>query len=243
VAFVAIRAAERRHVDRDRERAFAHDRFVDRLSDEEARQLRALGSRRRIPPGSVIFLEGDDPHDVVLLESGDVRVHVSGLEGHDVVLDVVSEGDLLGELSAVDGHPRSATAIALNPVEMTAIASAAFVDYLERHPHVMRMLLEATIDRLRVANRRQLEYGTADALGRVCTRLLQLADRFGAPADGGRILVQAPLTQTELAQWCGLSREAVVKCLRSLRTLGWIDNIGTAVTIVDRDQLERRSRH
>jgi CRP-like cAMP-binding protein len=218
-------------------------RFIELLTAVEAQQLRALGSRRRMPPGSVIFVEGDDPHDVVLLESGDVRIHVSGIEGHDVVLDVVSEGDLLGELSAVDGHARSATATALNAVELTAISRASFIGYLEQHPELLRALLETTIGRLRTSNRRQLEYGTSDALGRVCTRLVQLAERFGVPTESGAIQVKAPLTQTELAQWCGLSREAVVKCLRSLRTLGWIENAGTNITIVDRDQLARRAQH
>jgi CRP/FNR family transcriptional regulator, cyclic AMP receptor protein len=221
----------------------AHVRFVDRLTAEEARELRALGARRRVPPGSILFLEGDDPHDVVLLETGDVRVHVTGFQGHDVVLDVVGEGDLLGELSAIDGHPRSASATALNHVELTAITSIAFVDYLEQRPRLMRTLLETTIGRLRTSNRRQLEYGTADALGRVCTRLLQLADRFGVPTGDRGTLVEAPLTQTELAQWCGLSREAVVKCLRSLRTLGWIDSVGSTITVLDRVELERRSQH
>jgi CRP-like cAMP-binding protein len=218
-----------------------HDRFVDRLLQADLEQLRRLGSRRRLPAGSVIFLEGDEPHDVVLLEAGQVRINVTGSEGGEIVLDVLGPGELLGELSAVDGRPRSATAIALTAIELTAVGSRAFSGFLDEQPRLLRALLETTIGRLRTSNRRQLEYGTADALGRLCGRLLELADRFGVPGADG-IVVEAPLTQTELAQWCGLSREAVVKCLRSLRTLGWITNTGQTVTILDRVQLERRCR-
>jgi CRP-like cAMP-binding protein len=189
----------------------------------------------------VIFLEGDEPHDVVLVEAGQVRVHVTGSEGDEIVLDVLGPGELLGELSAVDGRPRSATAVALTVIELTAVGSRAFSSFLDEQPRLLRALLETTIGRLRTSNRRQLEYGTADALGRLCGRLLELADRFGVPGVDG-IVVDAPLTQSELAQWCGLSREAVVKSLRSLRTLGWITNTGQSVTILDRVQLERRCR-
>jgi CRP/FNR family cyclic AMP-dependent transcriptional regulator len=106
----------------------------------------------------------------------------------------------------------------------------------------MGSLLAVVVRRLRQANRRQLEVSTADALGRVCTRLGEMADRYGARDGTGPVRIELAINQTELAQWCGLSREAVVKALRKLRQLGWVTSVDGVITIEDRDQVRARGR-
>ncbi len=214
--------------------------FLAELPGDAADELRGLGARRRFPAGSVLFFEGDLAHEALVLLSGEVKVSVGSVEGKEIVLEVFEAGALLGELSVLDGKPRSATVTALTPVEVLTVAAGSFNEFLDRHPRVLRRLLVDVIGRLRSRVRHQLEFGTGDALGRVCARLADLAERYGEP-DGDVVVVHSPLNQTELAAWTGLSREAVVKALRALRQLGWIDVSGRTLRVRDLERLRGRA--
>lgn len=227
------------------ERGTENSAFLDRLGPRAA-DLVALGARRRYTAGATLFVAGDVAHEVLVVVSGAVKIIVGSAEGEEVVLDVFEAGALLGELSAIDGKPRSATVVALGPVEVLAVAASAFNEFLDRHPAAMRILLTEVVDRLRVRVRHQLEFGTGDALGRICARLADLADRQhgdgkGAPGREGGLVVRSPVNQSELAAWTGLSREAVVKGLRVLRQLGWIDSRGRTIVIFDLDRIRGRA--
>lgn len=216
--------------------------FVEAVGPDGLAQLRAVGSRRRFPAGATLFVEGDQAFEALILLDGSVKVTVTATDGREVILDVLGEGELVGELAAVDGEARSATAVALSQVEVLAIASAAFVEFLHGHPAVMFDLLVSVMGRLRNSDRRQLEFGTGDALGRVCGRLVELADRYGAPAGAlGAIEVESPVSQGDLAAWTGMSREALVKALRTLRELGWIENQGRRFTLLEPARLRSRA--
>lgn len=214
--------------------------FLARLPPAAADELRRLGARRRFPAGAVLFFEGDPAHEVLLLLSGEVKVSVGSTEGKEIVLEVFEAGALLGELSVIDGRPRSATVTTLTPVEVLTVAAESFNQFLDRYPAVLRRLLIDVIGRLRSRVRHQLEFGAGDALGRVCARMADLADRYGV-ADGDAVVVNSPLNQSELAAWTGLSREAVVKALRALRQLGWIEVRGRTFVVRDRERLQRRA--
>lgn len=212
------------------------------LSASDLGQLRTLGTRRALPAGATLFLEGDEPYDLMIIESGDIKLTTTALNGQETMLDVLGAGEVLGELSAIDGAPRSASAVALTPVELTSIPVDRFLDFLQAHPSSMGSLLAVTVRRLRLSNRRQLEFTTADALGRVCGRLDELAERYGHASGSDGVRIDLPITQTELAQWCGLSREAVVKSLRKLRDLGWVTTTDGAVTVEEREAVRARGQ-
>lgn len=214
--------------------------FLAYLSPEGSADLRLLGSKRRYPGGATLFVEGDRAHEALVLLAGEVKVLVASREGREVIFDIFGPGSLLGEMSVIDGRPRSATVVALSPVEVLAVADDAFNEFLDRHPGVLRRLLVEVIDRLRVQGHHQLEFGTGDALGRICARLAELAHRYGE-ADGQSVVLRSPVTQSELAAWSGLSREAVVKALRALRQLGWVDTRGRTITIARLEQLRQRA--
>jgi CRP-like cAMP-binding protein len=216
--------------------------FLARLGPAPASEFERLGARRRFPAGATLFLEGDPAHEVFLLLGGAVKASVGSADGREIVLDVFEPGCLLGELSVIDGRPRSATLVALLPVEVLVVAASAFNEFLDRHPQALRHLLIEVVDRLRTRVRHQMEFGTGDALGRVCARLVELAERSGENRDGA-MAVRSPVSQTDLAAWTGLSREAVVKALRALRQLGWIDSQGRNITITDPEQVRRRAVH
>jgi CRP-like cAMP-binding protein len=223
--------------------------FLDRLGPDAA-ELVSLGARRRYPASAALFVEGDVAQEVFVLLSGAVKILVGSAEGEEVVLDVFEPGALLGELSAIDQKPRSATVVTLGPVEVLAVGVSAFNDFLDRHPVAMRALLGEVIERLRVRVRHQLEFGTGDALGRICARLSDLADRQRhagsgtatiASPDGPSTVIQSPVSQSELAAWTGLSREAVVKGLRVLRQLGWIESRGRTIVVHDMTSMRVRA--
>ena len=212
------------------------------LSVSDLGQLRQLGTRRALPAGATLFLEGDPPYDLMIIESGDVKLVTTALNGQETLLDVLSAGEVLGELSAIDGTPRSAMAVALTAVELTSIPVDRFLAFLQQHPASMGALLAVMVRRLRLSNRRQLEFTTSDALGRVCARVDELAERYGSADAPDEVHIDLPITQTELAQWCGLSREAVVKALRKLRDLEWISTADGAVTVLDRAAVRARGQ-
>ena len=214
--------------------------FLAQLPPAAADELRRLGARRRFPAGAVLFLEGDPAHEALVLLSGEVKVSVGSADGKEIVLEVFEAGALLGELSVIDGKPRSATVTALTPIEVLAVASGSFNDFLDRHPPVLRRLLIDVIGRLRSRVRHQLEFGAGDALGRVCARLADLADRYGV-LEGDATVLHSPVNQSELAAWTGLSREAVVKALRALRQLEWIEVRGRTFVVRDLERLRGRA--
>ena len=178
--------------------------FLERLKAADAEALRSIAVRRRYPAGATLFLEADVAHDVFLIERGDVSILLNSLDGRTVVVDVASTGALLGELSAIDGGPRSATAVALNDVEILSVPTRRFGEFLDACPGAQRALLQLLADRLRGATRRQLEFGTVDALGRVCARIDEMAQRFGRAGERG-IVIEAPISQSDLGNWAGLS--------------------------------------
>ncbi|MER6575432.1 Crp/Fnr family transcriptional regulator [Nonomuraea sp. NPDC001023] len=213
--------------------------FLSLLTAEEIEALRAAGRPRRWDRGTTVITEGDAADWVLVLTQGRVKVssHTSG--GTEVVLAVRGPGALLGDMSAVDGSPRSATVTALEPIE--GIVVRDFSGFLAAHGRIAVLLLQLVVGRLRDADRKRVEYGAFDTTGRVATRLLELADRYGERTSTG-VRVALPLSQDELAGWTGSSREAVSKALRSLRDRGLIETGRRRVVIHDVEGLRKRAR-
>lgn len=215
--------------------------FLGQLTPAEREALTALGHRRRYRRGATLFTEGDRSTHVVLILSGQVRVSYMTDGGREIVFATKEAGELLGELSAIDGLARSATASTLGPAEVLVVEGADFMDFVRTHPGTAVLLLRMVGHRLREADRRQVEFGSLDTTGRVTRRLLELA-----AAGGDRETVEegvlVSISQQELAAWTGASREAVNKALATLRAPGWIATRRGGVVILDRTALERRCR-
>jgi CRP-like cAMP-binding protein len=215
------------------------DGFLASFTDDDRTALEAIGRHRQFGAGQVLFSEGDEGHDVIVLLDGAVKIVSTAPSGKEVILDVMEANELLGELSAIDGDPRSATAVALTRVDVLVIPTGEFTTFLEQHGAVATALLRVVAARLRRSSQRQLEFGTNDALGRLCSCLLRMLD--SSSADPDRRAVSMLLAQHEIAALTGLSREAVVKGLRALRELGWIDLHGRDLTVLDEAALRVRA--
>jgi CRP-like cAMP-binding protein len=215
--------------------------FLARLAPDDREALEAAARRRRLPKGAVAFWEGDATDDVMILVSGRMKASVASSDGREVILSILDPGDILGELSALDGAPRSATVTTLESVDALVLPHSGFEALLRDRPGIAIEVLRIVTQKLRESSERELEFATVDALGRLCRCLLDLADRYGEPGPGGRN-VQVPFAQHDLAAWTGLSREAIVKGLRTLRTLGWIETSGRRLTLLDETAVRVRAQ-
>ena len=217
-----------------------HVPFLERLIDDEREALLAIAARRRVPAHRVLFSQGDEAHCIWVLLGGHIKLSVSTADGFELVLDMLGPGTLLGELAFMDRCPRSATGTTIEPTEIAAIPFSALESYLRTHDRITGLLIGQVCACLRRSDLRLLEFATSDALGRVCARIADLADEVGSPT-GGLYMVALPVTQSELASWTCISREAVVRSLRTLRKLGWLDNDGSVFTIFDLPAIRARA--
>jgi len=210
--------------------------FWSLLDTNGQHSLEEIANRRTYPRGSVVYHRGDDAASVLVLLDGRVKITAPTADGHEAVLAFRGPGDLVGELAAVDGRQRAASVSTLEPVTALVCAGTHFRALLKAEPAVGVALLQIVVGRLRGADDERAEYGAHDVLGRVARRLCELAERFGSEQDG-EIEITLPLTQEELAGWCGASREAVSKALTTMRNLGWIETRRRVVVITDVDAL------
>lgn len=202
------------------------------LTDAVRAAFAAAGTPREFRAGAVLFHEGDPSEHVLLIGAGRVKIVAAGTTA-ELTLAVRAPGDLVGELSAIDGQPRSATAVALEPLTAVVIPAAAFRRVLAERADAAVAVLTMVVARLRDADRLRVEFGSAPALTRVAARLLQLAEEHGTPADGGGVQITLPVTQEELAGWVGASRESVVRALAALRDSGTVITARRAITVCD----------
>ena len=213
--------------------------FAD-LDPDQRRAFQTASHSRRFPRGTTLFNEGESSDKVVVVVSGRVKISFFTNDGREIVLGVRGPGEILGELSALDGEPRSATATALEDVDSLIVTTDAFRAFIETHPKVALRLLETISRRLRDADDKRIEFGALDTVGRVAKRLIELASRFGEETGEG-LRISVALSQQDLAGWTGASREAVSKAMQTLRTRGWIETHRRGVTILDLDSLRRRA--
>lgn len=215
---------------------------MDRWLSEDARAALLEGATmRRYDADDVLFHEGDPPGWLAVVLAGHVKVSASHANGTEAILSVLGPGELVGELSALDGSPRIASVRAMEPVEAALVTPAAFERFLALHPQATLSLLRLLAGRLRAADRLQLEFGSTDTPGRLARRLAELADTHGVPVEDG-IRIELPIRQEELAAWIGASRESVAKALRALRERGTVSTARRRITIHDLDRIQDRAQ-
>jgi CRP/FNR family cyclic AMP-dependent transcriptional regulator len=214
--------------------------FLDALDPDAVGWLHERGVPRTFPPGTALFIEGEASDRVLVLLRGRVKIATGAGDGRETVLAFRGPGEVLGEMSAIDGLPRSASVIAVDPVEALALGSRDFVAFLERTPKATLWILTHVIARLRENDRKRAEFGVTDTMGRVAARLAELASDHGVPAADG-VTIDLPITQEELASWVGSSREGVNKALHALKSLGWVRVERRSITVLDLEKVKARA--
>jgi CRP/FNR family transcriptional regulator, cyclic AMP receptor protein len=210
------------------------------LDDDGAAALQAGVRIVEIARAERLFGEGESGNQLYVILDGKIKLTRAAADGRENLLSVLGPGEMFGELSLFDPRPRTASAVAVTDSHLGAIAHDYLRSWLTGRPDVALHLLQALAQRLRRANDVMADLVFTDVPGRVAKALLDLADRFGEPQEEG-LQVHHDLTQEELAQLVGASRETVNKALADFAARGWLTLSAKSVLIIDAERLAKRA--
>ena len=211
------------------------------LDEESARALRRQMSDVKLSRGEHLFLEGQDGDRLYVVLEGKIKLTRASADGRENLTSVLGPGEMFGELSLFDPRPRTMGAVAVTDARLAALDHDDLRKWLADKPEVAMHLLRALVRRLRRTNDVLSDLVFTDVPGRVAKALLDLAERFGTQQDDG-LQVNHDLTQEELAQLVGASRETVNKALADFVTRGWVQLHPKSVLLIDPERLRKRAR-
>lgn len=204
--------------DKGFEQILSRNPLFSGLEDFYIKDLTAKGDVRSWPAGSQVIVEGETGEEVYFITSGKVKVTLYGEEGREIVLAVLKEGDVFGEMSIIDDKPRSANVEAVSVLECLVINKSAFLEYLARHHRVYGRLFAYLTGRLREATRKIGGLALLDVCGRIAHTLIGMSRAGG---DEKVVSIERP-THEELAAMIGSSREVVSRALKKMTQEGYI---------------------
>jgi CRP/FNR family cyclic AMP-dependent transcriptional regulator len=220
----------------------SHASLFSALDEDAAAALRATMVPVDLPRGSVLFSEGDPGDRLYVIDEGKIKLGATSSDGRETLLAILGPGEMFGELSLFDPGPRNATAVALTDATLLGVGHPDLEPWLTGRPEVAAALLGALARRLRRTNEAMADLVFSDVPGRVAKALLDLAGKFGVPGPDGSVHVVHDLTQEELAQLVGASRETVNKALADFQNRGWLRLEQRGVDLVDLERLGRRAQ-
>lgn len=212
--------------------------FAD-LAPKALEFLAERATRIELERGRTIFRQEDPGDTLFVIATGFVKIWVSSGEGEEMVLATLRPPDAFGELSAVDGRPRSASATAVEPTTLVALDRTTLLDAVHHHAGVADGMLRGLGGLARRITEQTSDLVFLDLAGRLAKTLATLADRDGRH-EGDTIVLALPLTQTELAEMVGGSRQSVNHMLKSFESRGFLEVRGREVVITDLEALRRR---
>ena len=211
------------------------------LDTEGATALRASLVERTVVKGEVLFAEGEPGDRMYVIVDGKVKLGQTSVDGRESLLAVLGPGEMFGELSLFDPGQRTSTATALTDAVVLGLGNDQLRPWLAGRPEVATALLQALARRLRRTNEAMADLVFSDVPGRVAKALMDLGEKFGTITPEG-LMVTHDMTQEELAQLVGASRETVNKALADFAQRGWIRLESRQVLILDVERLGRRAR-
>jgi CRP-like cAMP-binding protein len=195
----------------------------------------------KIPKGTILFAEGDGGDQLYVIAEGKLKLGTSSGDGRENLLSILGPGEMFGELSLFDPGPRTSTATAVTDAKLLSLGQEKLLPWLVENPKVSLQLLARLAQRLRRTNEAVGDLVFSDVPGRVAKALIDLGERFGKKTDEG-LYVHHDLTQEELAQLVGASRETVNKALADFAGRNWLKLDGRAVLITDFERLSKRGK-
>ncbi|MDX1892154.1 Crp/Fnr family transcriptional regulator [Mycolicibacterium sp. 050158] len=193
------------------------------------------------PKGHTIFVEGEPGDRLYIIVSGKVKIVRGSSDGRENLLTVLGPSDMFGELAIFDPGPRTSSVTTITQVRAVSMDRDALRSWIAGRPEIAEQLLRVLARRLRRTNNNLGDLIFTDVPGRVAKQLLALVQRFGAQ-EGNALRVTHDLTQEEIAQLVGASRETVNKALADFSQRGWVRVEGKSVLILDPERLAKRAR-
>jgi CRP-like cAMP-binding protein len=208
----------------------AGEAFAGAVLEADWAALLDRGHRRRYPRSSRVFCQGDASDFVIVILEGRVKLVVTTEDGDESLLGIRGPGELVGELAALDPAPRLASAVALESLMVQSLTADEFRGFVAQHGSAALQLIRMLIGRLREADRRRVEFGAHDTLSRITHLLAELA---AEQVSHGRGLAVVRLSQREIGELVGASRESVARALATLRDLELVTTRRRSVTVSD----------
>lgn len=193
-----------------------------------------------IKKGDTLFRKGEQGTALYLIVSGKIKISVTSRLGDEVILSVLSNGELFGDMALLDGMTRSADAVAVEDSQFYVLYQDDFIAILMKSSTAIKALFSTLCARLRKTDKFVEETCFLNVSSRLARRLSEFAERQIRAGEEGEIRIE--MTQSELASMVGATRESVNKELRSMREKGIVKTVGRSVVVCDLERLKRRAR-
>ncbi len=201
------------------------EQAIAAIEDPVVRQLATRGQIRSFAKNTVFINEGDQADSLFIIVSGRVKVFVSEQQGREMILDIQGPGQYVGEM-ALDGRPRSASVMTLEATTCSLVTREALKAALVGNPDLAMALIEKLIDRARIATETVKHLALTDVYGRVSRLLLSLARE-----RDGKLVVPERLTQQDIADRVGASRDMISRIFKGLTTGGYVTVTDRQITL------------
>ena len=198
-------------------------------------RIAAIAVPRHYRRGQLLFVEDDPGESLLMLRRGAVSVFRSAASGERALLAVVRPPGVLGDVSLLDGAPRSASAEALEDTTALALSRPAFLELVHAHPRILDAVMRSFGGLVRRLTDQTADHVFLDLAGRVAKTLVRLAGETSAP------LVTIELNQTQLAEMAGGSRQSINQALGAFAQRGWLHTEGRRIVVTDLPALRRRA--
>lgn len=204
--------------------------FFTRLNDRELDVVRSVATEKTYPKNAVVLTEGEMGDSLYMIQSGKVKVFIGDEDGREIILKILGPGDFFGEMSMIDKQPRSASVTTIEASMFLVLAHAGFERCVEEAPRIGTMVMQILAQRVREADRKIGTLALMDVYGRVASTLLELS-----VYNNGKLTVGEKLSQQDLANMVGASREMVNRILKDLSERGFISIESKCITIINRE--------
>lgn len=207
------------------------------MSAQDCQTLFETSLRRRFEPGATIFSEGDPGESVILIESGRAEISITTVSGRKSVLAHMGPGEVLGEIAALDGGGRTATAVAASAMSVRVLARQNILKFVSERPNVASAIIAELCRKTRNATEMYSVQTKSEGHQRLALALLRLFDKWGtAGSDGVRL--EEKFSQQDIGEYSGLARENVNRYIK-----GWVDQgilriDGRQLVLLDRTALD-----
>lgn len=207
------------------------------LDPPELDAIAAICRKRQVPKGSIIFYADDPGNACYIVVEGKVKIVISSGDGREHILGILSPRDLFGEMSLIDGHERSATAIAVEETQVLTIQREEFLKLLHEYPGIPFKLLTVLSRRLRSTDAHVESLAFLSAPGRVARLLVGLAQESGVKSPDGKPTFTSRMTRQEMANLTGTSRETFTRVLMDYQERGLVEIDRSSFVLRDEKKL------
>ena len=202
------------------------------IKDTTLEELAQASRRKKIPKGGYLFLQADPADSAYIVRSGSIAIILSSSDGRELLINEMRPGDCFGEIGVLTGLPRSTGAVARVNTEVLSIPGPAFMAAINSEQKLARRVLNTIAERLRASSERESALVFLDAQARLGRVLLQLDRQF---SEDGYVTI----SQAELAQRTGMTRQTVAKTLGKWRRAGWLITGRGRIVVLDHRKLEQ----